>query len=976
MKNYFRFITVLCLFCLWNTALSAQSKFTIKGSIIDKENNEALMGANVQVLSLPDSSLITGAMADDMGAFTLRDVKKAKYALKISFMGYSTRVMPLDLNERKSRQVDLGFLTLAPDSKMLQETVVTTTVAKVQVSGDSIVFNPAAYRVQQGATLEALVKLLPGAEVDDDGNITINGKSVNKILVDGKEFFFNDKSIAMKNIPVELIDKIKTYERKSDMARITGVDDGEEETVLDLSVKKGKKNGWFGNAVAGMGNEHRYLVRGIGNYFNDNTNVSVVANAFNVPENPRWNRGGLSSQKESGINFASNTPNMESGGSVSYRYNGSDYSSRNYTEYHTDTRFASNRYQSYSSNHNLDAQFKMEWRPDTMTTVLFRPNFNYSNNSSMAHSNSGDYDINVADMNFDEIAALTEHVLTTDIRQSQSHNNNTHASGDLQVTRLLSKPGRNVTLRLSGDYSQSESQQLSANSAFRGVNELRNRYNDTPARNYSASGQLVWSEPIADRLYLNVSYRYTYSYRKNDQQAFVYDEAAYQDFAQLLLHCRYDVDEVLRIMREDGYLLRDTVELCKYSRYRNYNQRISLQIRKVREKYNFSAGVDAFPEKSELDYRYMGYEYPEIARNVFNITPRINLRINFDKNTNLQMRYNGRTSQPSMTDLIDIVDDANPLNVVRGNENLKSSFTHNWNGSFNIYNPENQRGLWTWLYGNMSRNSISRKSIYNPNTRINTSIPKNINGNWNIGANVGTNIGLGKEKHFSIGGNIGGSYRQNVGLYYNYQRIDSAMVGGIKVAVIPDDAAWDAAETPDQKTITRSTRYNSGLNFNYRNDYVSIEMRGSVNGEHSTNNITKSANRDTRDYRYGSELKWTMPWGTELASDIYINSRRGYTQKDMNTDETIWNASISHSFLKGNALTIKGEVFDILGQQTNVSRSVSAEATIDSRNNGIYQYGLVSLIYRFSVFAGRNTMGTKDERSSDNFGGGYRRRGW
>lgn len=924
----------------------AQTKYTIKGTVIDKENSEALMGANVQVLSLPDSTLQTGAMADEMGAFTLHGLNRANYALKVSFMGYISKVLPLNLKDKKSHLIDLGYLTLNSDSKMLKETIVSTTVAKVQVSGDSIQFNAAAYRTPQGSTLEALVKLLPGAEVDDDGNITINGKSVTKILLDGKEFFLNDKSVAMKNIPVEIIEKIKTYERKSDMARITGVDDGEEETVLDLSVKKGMRNGWYGNATAGMGSEHRYNARGMVNHFNDNASVTVLGNGRNVPENARWNRAnGLNSHKEGGVNFASKTPTMETGGSVTYKYDGSDYMNQSNTrQLNADHgAYKQSQSQSYSSKHSLEAQFKMEWHPDTMTTILFRPNFVYNMGNSMSNSSGGTYDVDVFDMTQDEIDALTDVVMLSK-RRNQSHDNSTKASGELQWTRKFHKQGRNVTFRFSGDYSEAESKNISAALTLNDINSAgvrNNRYNLTPSHNYHATGQFVWSEPLADRLYLNFSYRYTYGYSKSDRQAFVYSNDAFALLADQLLACRYDVDEVLRTMREADYMMRDSLELSRYSEYRNYNQRVGLQIRQVREKYNFSAGVDAFPQRTKLDYRYMGREFPEVERKVFNVVPRMNLKINFSKTTYLQMRYNGRTNQPSMTDLLDIYDDSDPEHIKKGNAGLKPSFNQTWDANYNSYKAETQRGLWTWLYGGTTRNSIANKVTYRYDG-VTITEPININGNWNIGCGIGANIGLGEGKKWSVGGNVGGRYEQQVGMFSN---IDSL---GIM--------------SSDNKTITRTIRYNLGPNIAYRNDYVSIELRGRFNNESVRNNINGSSNYDVQNFWYGTEMRFNAPWGTELATDIRMNSRRGYSQRDMNTDELLWNASISHSFLKGNALTIKGEVYDILGQQTTISRGINASYISDSRTNGIYQYGLISLIYRFSVFAGKNTMGTAQER--------------
>jgi hypothetical protein len=233
----------------------------------------------------------------------------------------------------------------------------------------------------------------------------------------------------------------------------------------------------------------------------------------------------------------------------------------------------------------------------------------------------------------------------------------------------------------------------------------------------------------------------------------------------------------------------------------------------------------------------------------------------------------------------------------------------------------------------------------------------NINGNWNIGAGVGGNLGLGKEKKFSVGGNVGGGFRNDVGYFSSRWNEEIEGEDGQKETI--------SHIIEGAKSITQRTDLNLGLNTSYRNDYVSIELRGNIRQTYSDNNINKAGNLNTQDFRYGSEVRLNAPWNMEIATNIYMNSRRGYSEKTMNTDELLWNASIAQSFLKGNALTIKGEVFDILGQQTNINRSVSASFISDTRNNGIYQYGLIGLIYRFSVFAGRNTMGTKDERRED-----------
>ena len=345
----------------------------------------------------------------------------------------------------------------------------------------------------------------------------------------------------------------------------------------------------------------------------------------------------------------------------------------------------------------------------------------------------------------------------------------------------------------------------------------------------------------------------------------------------------------------------------------------------------------------------MGYTYPEVTRSVFNIAPRVNLRWNPGKQTNLHVRYNGRTRQPSMTNLLDIKDDSNPLVITKGNPGLKPSFSHNINAEFDTYNADKQRGYFSWLWFNATRNSIDNKTTYDNQTGVRTTMPMNINGNWMGGGGIGFNTGLGKEKAFNIDVDFGGDYSHNVGFYNN---------------------ASEAEEATDVKSVTKNISLDGGLEFSYRTEQFSASLNGRLTYAHSKNNLNEMGNQNTYDFSYGTELEWTAPWGTSLATDIGMSSRRGYAGRGMNTNELLWNAQVSHSFLKGRALTVMLEVNDILGQQTNISRSIDALMRSDSRYNAIYQYGMLRVIYKFSIFGGKNAIGTKSERSTG-FDGEY-----
>ena len=944
----------------------AQSTFDVSGAVVDKATGEAVIGGSLKLMALPDSSFVEGTTTGTQGEFSLKNVKKGTYALQVSYIGYATKCISVDLTQQKKKAVNIGYITMEADAIELQGVEVTAHAAKVAVQGDSLVYNAAAYRVPEGSTLEALVKQLPGAKVEKDGTIKINGKEVSKILVDGKEFFLNNKEVAMKNIPTEMIDKLKTYDRKSDLSRVTGIDDGEEETVLDLTVKKGMKNGWYGNVNLGAGTQHRYAERFNVNRFKDDFQATLLGSANNVSDmgfgggGGRWGWGdeGLRSSKEIGGNFATAKPKLETGGSVRYRYDGSDMESTSSTEYFNATlaKFTEDYSKNMTSNNRLTGNFRIEWKPDTMTNIIFRPDFTYSRNRGRGNSTSASY---IATPNDTILNQLADIMVNSNANRNMSYSTNTTLKGELQANRKLNSRGRNLTLRAVGNYGDSRSEQLSgANIAYNnmGTDQKNNRYYETPAKNFGLLGQLTYSEPIADRTYAQLSYTYDYSYSRNDRRAFIYDSDAYQTLSQSMEQNRNNIPAVLRFMEEMRYALNgsDSIanRLSQFSEYRNYNQTINLSFRRVRESYNFSIGLDLLPQRTTLNYKYMGKEYPEVTRNVFNVAPRVNLRWNFDKQTNLHLRYNGRTRQPSMTNLLDITDDSNPLVITKGNTGLKPSFTHSVFANFNSYKAEQQRGIYSWLWFSATRNSIDNKTTYDNTTGVRTTMPMNINGNWNGGGGVGFNTGLGKEKLFNIDIDLGGDYSRHVGFYNN------------------DFEGGDA----DRKSVTQSINLNPGLNFSYRKDMISIALNGRLDYTHSKNDAggdfqSPMGNMNTYDFSYGAELEWTAPWGTSLTTDIGMSSRRGYSSAEMNTNELLWNAQVSHSFLRGRALTVMLEVNDILGQQTNISRTIDALMRTDSRHNAIYQYGMLRVVYRFNILGGKNNL--KDKEGHDEWDGDW-----
>ena len=973
-----RKILMTLLLCVTGLYSMAQSKINVSGTILEEGTEEPVMSATVRILSLPDSSMVGGAATGLDGTYNIKDVKKGKYALKITYIGYKERVMPLDLTGKKEKNFSMGYIHIAPDSKLLKEAEVVANAAQVQVSGDSLVYNASAFRTAEGSALEELVKKLPGAQVDDDGNITINGKTVSKILVDGKEFFLNDTKVAMKSIPTDMIEKLKSYERKSDYSRVTGIDDGEEETVLDLTVKKGMNQGWFGNINLGAGTEERYAERAIINRFTDNKNFTLLGGANNTGDRGYgggggrgWGRGGngLRNSKNFGFNFATTSEKLETGGNVRYRYNGSDVWNESSVQSFVTSRgaFSNSESQSYSSSHNWNADFRLEWKPDTMTNIIFRPSGGLSHDKGYSRNESASFSENPNDLtddplhdginNYDageNVDELLNIIINTNVSRQQTYSENRRIAGELQLNRRLNNDGRNITLRMTGNASGSDSKQLSAAQIrYRntGTETNNNRYYTTPGRNSAYSVQLTYSEPIATKTYLQFSYKFDYSYNKSDRQAFTMNAATYTDLANALDIYRYNIDGAIDYLLSHDHILNGADEdpeadkLSQYSEYKNFNHTASMSFRKVTDAYNFSVGMDFLPQHSVLDYKYMGTKYPTITRSVFNFSPNLNFKYEFDKQTNLRVNYRGRTSQPSMTNLLDITDDSNPLYITKGNPGLKPSFNQGVNLNFNTFTMEHQRGMFSWAGFNTTRNSISNRVSYNADTGVRTTRPENINGNWSTWVGGGTNMSLDKNNYFTFNDFTSFSYNHDV-------------------------SYLDPMQYEEEKSRTNTMGLNERIGFGFRKNWFEVSVNGSMNYNHSRNSVITTGNLDTWTFSYGTEFNLNFDNGVSVSTDLSESSRRGYSTASMNTNELLWNAQVSKSFLKGNALTVSLQWNDILQNRSNISRAVDAYQSRDSRYNAIYSYGMIHAIYKLNIFGGKNANGTEHAREMGGWRGG------
>ena len=962
--------TVLLLTATLSTY--AQNKIvTVSGRVIEAGTKEPVELAAVQLLSLPDSAQVAGMTTSTQGYFSLSKQKPGKYLLKVSFIGYVTKIIPVQLTANVPAK-KMGNIELATDAVMLQEAVVVAEAPQVTVVEDTLMYNSSAYRTPEGAMLEELVKKLPGAEIDDDGNVKINGKDLKKIMVDGKEFFGGDVKTGLKNLPVDMVDKLKTYDKKSDLARVTGIDDGEDETVLDLTVKKGMNQGWFGNADLGAGTKDRYTGRMMLNRFVDKTQFSIIGSANNVNDRgfsgggggPRWrSNNGLNATKMLGANFATQTNKLELGGSVRYNFQDADISSINSSE-----RFLQNG-NSYSNSNNknrnkgtnLNADFRMEWKPDTLTNIIFRPNFSYGRTNNASRSESGTFNedpfnliVNPNDyLNFDNLSDDPLKDIRVNATNSASLSKGKSLSGNatLQVNRKLNNRGRNLTFRGVFGYGDNDNDQYTQSETryYQLLNHLggdsilyRNQYITTPTRNYNYTAQVTYSEPIAKATFLQFSYQFQYKYSKSDKTTF--DLLDYPDWA---------IGGAL----PSGYESHAVDSLSKNAEYRYYNHDASVGLRFIRPKYQLNVGMSFQPQNSTLSYKKGDYMI-DTTRTVFNFAPNMDLRFRFSKVSQLRFTYRGRSNQPTMENLLPITDNSNPLNIRMGNPGLKPSFAHTMRLFYNTYNAEKQRGIMTHFSFTATQNSISNSTRYNEETGGLITRPENINGNWNAFGMFGFNSAL-KNKKYTINTFTNVNYQNNVAFLYNQD-----------------------TKNNDRNTSTGLT-LGERVTGSYRNDWFEFSLNGSINYTAERNKLRPENNQEPYTYSYGASTNITMPWKMTLATNIANQSRRGYRDSSMNRDELIWNAQLAQSLLKG-AATVSFEVYDILRQQSNISRSLSADMRSVSEYNGINSYCMVHFIYRLNIFgskaarekmmnSGRRGFGGPGRGPGGGFGGGHPR---
>ena len=986
-------LTLVSLFAA--LAMSAQNvNVTVK--LEDASNGEPVGFATVSLT--PEKGSAKYSLTDNNGKGTIEKVRAGKYTFKAEIMGYKSYEMPVEISKEAT---DLGVVKMELDQRVLDAASVTATGNPIIIKKDTVEYNASSFKTTDTDMLINLLKKLPGIEVDDSGTITANGETITKITIDGKTFFLDDPSIASQNLPAKMIEKVKVVKKKSEQAEFTGIDDGNDETIIDLSVQKNMMNGIFGNITGGVGhdipskendmNEWRFNGNGMIGRFTDDTQLSIIANGNNGAGGMGFTNmggnmmgqmmgggrmggmgggfgggmgggfggGGITTSWMGGVNAAADLLDDKMELSGNYMYSGSNtesltdtYQENLYTDW-TQIQKTENTSFQRNNGHRVGVRLDHQFSPNT--SILFQPQFNYSQG---AYNQS-----QIFDTWRDQMTDASK--MKDGFSSNYGLNSNWQANGFLLFRQRLGIPGRTLSVNLnwtlsnnhSDGYNQSVTNTISGQSP--GI-DLVNQRVDQSSKTQNASARLVYTEPLGGGFYVEGSYQYSYNQSNSNKDVY---NSVYNSLGT------YDYDIAARTMeyirdggRDDAY----SNEILN----RNINQSAGLAFMYQEGDVRAQLGITANPQKQHNETNGKIYD-----NEVMNWAPRAMLFYDFNDNANIRINYNGRSGQPSTTQLMPVLDNSDPLSMSLGNPYLKPYFNHNGRMELEYSNRASFFTARLNLQGGMNQNPIVNAS-WNENGRQYT-FPVNGKNTWNGGARIMINAPIAKS-NFSISNNSNINYSMSTSYVgksslntddfwnddrsdFDYEKFHAAYPD------VNDEKFLNAFIVNETKTLSVMER----LNLNYRSDDLEVRINGGTRFNRPWYSVQNDSNveRTTWNNSVGGSINWTVGYtGLQFTTDANYNWYNGY--KTEQPSRLIWNAGFAFPILY-NSATITLNAYDILGQRKNLSTTDNANIYSESRSLSIGRYVMLSFTWRFGTFGGRNgRMG-----GFGGFGGGRGGRG-
>lgn len=939
----------------------AQSR-NIKALLLDESNGEALGFATVSLTREGQTKPAKYGLSDEKGKVTIESVRKGKYTFKAELLGYISVEKQLEI---KDADIDLGEIKLKVDSEQLDGATVSALGNQVTIKKDTIEYNATTFRTTDNDVLEDLLKKLPGVEVSDDGAVTVNGESVSKITIDGKTFFLDDPQMASKNIPAKLVNKLKVIKKKSEQAEFTGIDDGQEETVIDLSVKPGMMKGIFGNALVGAGrdipspqntnNDTRYMGNAFIGRFDERTQISLILNSNNTNNQGSTNRsggmmrgmmgggggfgggGGITTSHMAGLNGAGNffDNRMEAGGNYVFNTSNSVASENSLRstflpEYNLDY-FKESSNVSKSLGHNFGIRFEHKFSDNT--SILFQPQINFGTGSFVQES---------ADSTYNDNLSGTRYKVNDAFSRNTGDNKNASAGGFLLFRQRLGLPGRTFTAMINANFSNNQMKGLNSNGTFvydktgaqlKDQSRFVNQDVENRQKNSSFSADLTYTEPMGNYFYLEA--HYSYSYDRSESAKDTYD---------------------LLNNRQKDYTYSNEIK--------NENQRQTIGFNALfqNEKLSAQLGFSARPTKtynSTTKYNkdtktYSPREYSDLQ---WNFSPELMVFSDLSESTTARFFYRGNSSQPSINQLAPVPDNTDPLNISFGNPTLKPYFSHNINGDLRYSNRMKFSSFNIRFNAGYVDKPIVNTTWYGTNGGQ-YSIPFNGPSSFNANVNMFANVPIGSSP-FSINGNFGANFRKSssfVGNNIDMSLYESDGYYAFMDQLIKDFSSPDWHKQHIIENTTRTFGFNERLRFVYRGPALELSLSENTRMNKSLYSITTKQDKTTT---WNNSVSASVTWnwqetGISFESDFDYNWYRGYTTAQ--PSEAVLNAEISKLLFNNNVtLAIRG--YDILGQSKNLTVSDNSNYHNESVNNTLGRYIIVSLTWRFGTMSNRGGRG-------------------
>lgn len=916
-------LLVLLFVC---SVVSGQS--SIKGSITDTVDKKNLQNTVVTLLRASDSVLVKFARADKAGNFSLDNIKPGKYIVMITHPYVGDYFDQVEV-KAENATTDLGKVVMIPKSKLLAE-VILKSGSPIRIKGDTTVYTADSFKVRPGANVEELLRRLPGIQVDKNGQITAMGERVKKVLVDGEEFFGSDPGIATKNLRADIVKEVEVFDKKSDQAEFTGIDDGVKDKTINLKLKDDKKKGYFGKVELGGGLKDKYNNTVMANAFKSKRKIAGYGIMSNTGQtNLDWQDaqnygGGLGDGMESGMTEDGGMYISFSGGGEEDYWGGRNGIPQNWNVgLHYNNKFN-------NSKNSLNAAYKMSKVNAPGVTSTFSKNFwpdsswntnsvNDRFSSTIKHSFNVTYESNLDSMNsikwttrlnnntsrttnryFSESFTEDGDSINNSSRRSNNNSDKNSVASTLLWKHKFKKLSRTLSVNVDLNWNESKNNGLlySLNNYYKGNVVIRRDTNDQQniqnSENKSAVTKIAYTEPLMKDTYLEFNYSFGYYNNKNDRITNAGDgNGKYEDL----------IDS-----------LSNSFVFNRFVHTPGANFRVN------KKKYNFSfgtaVGFSHFVQKNVTEAKDYTYNFT-------NFFPRAQFLYKFKPSENIRFSYNGSTTAPSLEQLQPIRVNNDPFNIYIGNPDLNQSFRHSFNASYNFYNVLKENNLWTNLNFNLTQNAFTQFSSVDSN---------------------------GIRTYQTV--NVNGVYSMNFYSSYGFKIPDTKWRLGAGPTLNKNrniDFVRDPKTGATVKNITNTTGYGINLNISqYVEGKYSFYMGPNFSLNRSKASVNSNANADYWQINAWFDGQVTFLKKFELRTDGNVQYRKKDPRFPANNNFTTWNASIRKRFFKNNDLELELKVFDLLNENRGYQRNFNSFSFTETYYNTLKRFWQLTFVWNFS----------------------------